>query len=366
MQPEIHRTILGRWVIGGCREMVPAGILDDSGPGLTGHLHSNRTRLLKLSDEQSDVFDRICENSVTSVLQERKAGAAEDSSWKTWLGRIAGDAQLLEYLVWHVGSIEDQQNDPAVREEVASQKAMYKQNLRRGMAEGWLHPAASAAIDKLDGVKIYIGDVFGTALEETLAYCTRGNGEIVFGCSTSIPTPPVYDGARLRVRQTAQHEFNHAVLGWLGVRWLNEAVTEHIAQVLQHDDRLERVDPDKRLNYMPPIYPWERRLLDHMLNAGSEPVPVELATLAYSEEPTGERRTLKIFGDAVNRSWAHAVPAGEQALGRLDLYVSRVERRHMLAGSTYQQAKRQAMVDVFRDIKADPEAVFRGILPSDG
>lgn len=367
IQPEVHSTTLGRWVIGGCREMVPAGILDAPGSGLSGRLDSSRIRLLKLTDEQSDMFDRICEGSVPEALQERKAGTAEaeGSSWKMWLGEIAGDAQLLEYLVWNVGSIEEQQNDPGVREEVAAQREMYKENLRRGMDEGWLHGAADAAIGKVDGVKVYIGDVFGTALEEIMAYCTRGNGEVIFGSATSIPAALPYKGTRLKVKLTAQHEFNHAVLGWLGPRWLNEAVTEHIAHVLQHDGRLERVDPDKRLNYGPPIYPGERRLLNHMLNAGSEPVPVELATLAYSEEPTGERTALHAFREAVNRAWAHAVPQGEQALGRLDLYVSRTERLNILGGLSYKKATAQAMTDVYSDIKADPEAVFRGVSPSE-
>lgn len=352
---DIHLTTLGRWVVG---EAVASGAQDIPLSLIKRHrMNSSRYRLRELDGEQVGMFDRICEASVPLPLKEVKANRADEDTWQNWLAESADDRQLLDYLVWHVATIQEQQRDPGIKQEIADQREKYKEGVRRGLTEGWLHPAAKAAVASVDGVGVYIGDVFGTALKETLAYYSREDGEVILGCATSIPVPGEYPQTRANVRRVIKHEFNHAVLGWLGVRWLNEALTEHIAQVMEHGN-LEGIEPNNRLNYAPPAYPGERRLLDFILNEGGEVVPVEMATLAYSEKLSGVFTARNAFSDAVDRAWEHVLPAGEHAFDMLDMYVGRLERRHKLDGLRPHKANEQALAQANHDIRHDPEAVF--------
>lgn len=358
--PEVHATTLGRFVVAGLLAMESGDLnVADQKTEIAYRIDSSRRHLsgLGLDDEDSQLFDKICAESVPEALQAAKAAEAAGSSWQQWLAEIAGDDQLLEYLKWHVSSIEQQQSNPNIRSEIAVQKSRYKENLARGLEEGWLHPAAAEASGRTDGIDVYIGDVFSTALENTLGYCMRGSDEVIIAGATSIPTPGSYAGVRSTIRQIGQHEFNHAVLGRLGVRWLNEAVTEHIAQVLQYGD-LEKVDPGKRFNYTPRRYEGERQLLDYLLREGHEAIPVELATLAYSEHHSDSREAFTEFKETFNRSWNHMTPDGDQALGQISMYIGSLENRYQVRG--VKKAAERAMETVRHDLHYQPEAVFSG------
>lgn len=356
--PDVYYTTLGRWPVAACNQAEAEGMLEDRRQELvTYRLNSSRNRLRRLKPDQIERFDEICDASVPAALREAKDG---DTSWQAWLVEHAADEQLLEYVRWHVTSIEDQQHDPAIRKEVAHQRAQYKEHFLRGVEEDWLHPGAARAIDAIDETKVFIGDVFQTWLAGTRGEHLRGRGEIIIAGADAIPEPGNYERTALLIKRIGRHELTH-VLGKLGVRWLNEATTEHIAQVLEHGE-LEELDPDKRPEDEEPFYVGERKLLRYVLQEGREKIPVELATRAYTEHLLESEETFYAFREAVDRAWNYMMPDGQGAFAQLNIYVGSLETRYLLRGLPSKQANEQAVADALRDIEYQPEIVFGGDL----
>jgi hypothetical protein len=354
--PDVYYTTLGRWPVAACNQAESEGMPEDRRQSLVAYrLNSSRNRLRRLKPDQSERFDEICDASVPEALQTAKAG---DTSWQDWLVEGATDEQLLEYVRWHVASIEEQQHDPSIRAEAALQRERFRENFLRGVEEGWLHPGAAGAIDTIDVTKVFIGDVFQTWLSGTRGEYLRGRGEIIIAGADAIPEPGVYEDTRLLMRRIKRHELMH-VMGRLGVRWLNEATTEHSAQALEHGD-LEELDPDKRPEDDEPIYVGERKLLRYVLQEGRERIPVELATLAYTEHLLASKDAFYTFRDAVDRAWNFMMPDGQGAFAQLNIYVGSLETRYLLQGLSSKEANEQAVAQALRDIGHQPETVFGG------
>jgi hypothetical protein len=354
--PDVYYTTLGRWPVAACNQAEAEGMPEDRRQTLVAYrLNSSRNRLRRLSPDQSERFDEICDASVPETLRGAKDG---DTSWQDWLVDGTTDEQLLEYARWHVASIEEQQHDPAIRAEVAVQRERFRERFLGGVEEGWLHPDAASAIDMIDGTKVYIGDVFQTWLAGTRGEHLSGRGEIIIAGADAIPVPGVYEATRLLIKRIGRHELMH-VMGKLGVRWLNEATTEHSAQVLEHGE-LEELDPDNRPEDDEPIYVDERKLLRYVLQEGRERIPVELATLAYTEHHLASKDAFYKFRDAVDRAWNFMMPDGQGAFAQLNIYVGSLERRYLLQGLPSKQANERAVAQALRDIEYQPETVFGG------
>lgn len=354
--PDVYYTTLGRWPVAACNQAEAEAMPEDRRQALVAYrLNSSRNRLRRLKPDQSERFDEICDASVPEVLRDAKAG---DTSWQAWLVEGATDEQLLEYVSWHVASIEEQQHDPAIRAEVASQRERFRETFLRGVEEGWLHTGAASAIDMIDETKVFIGDIFQTWLAGRRGEHLRGRGEIIIAGADAIPVPGVYEATRLLIKRIGRHELTH-VMGNLGARWLNEATTEHIAQALEHGE-LEELDPDNRPEDDDPIYVGERKLLRYVLQEGRERIPVELATLAYTEHLLASKEAFYKFRDAVDRAWGFMMPYGEGALTQLNIYVGSLETRYLLQGLPSKQANERAVAQALRDIECQPETVFGG------
>ena len=140
---------------------------------------------------------------------------------------------------------------------------------------------------------------------------------------------------------------------------MNEATTEHSAQVLEHGE-LEELDPDNRPEDDEPIYVGERKLLRYVLQEGREIIPVELATLAYTEHHLASKDAFYKFRDAVDRAWNFMMPDGQGAFAQLNIYVGSLETRYLLQGLPAKEANEQAVAQALRDIEYKPETVFGG------
>lgn len=354
--PDVYYTTLGRWPVAACNQAEAEGMPEDRRRELVAYrLNSSRNRLRRLKPDQSEKFDEICDASVPEALRTAKA---EDASWQDWLVEGATDEQLLEYVRWHVASIEEQQHDPAIRAEVALQRERFKERFLHGVEEGWLHPGAGQAIDAIDDTKFFIGDAFETWLAGSRGVYFRGRGEIIIAGADAIPVPGVYEATRLLIKRIGRHELFH-VMGSLGTRWINEATTEHGAQVLEHGE-LEELDPDNRPEDDQTFYVGERKLLRYVLQEGREKIPVELATLAYTEHLLPSKDAFYKFRDAVDRAWNFMMPDGQGAFAQLNIYVGSLESRYLLKGLPSKQAHEQAVADALRDIEYQPEVVFGG------
>lgn len=324
-------------------------------------LEKTRDKIAGLGEKQQGQFNFYCQTSAPNFLKGLKDDFEKDSEgmgWTSWLSTEASDDQLLNFLQWHTYAIEQLNRESEVTAEMDRERAEYKIAISIGIDEGWLHPDAHAAIDETDEVKMYVSDLFDTRFEDREGYYTHGSKVIIVGPVSAIPLTGDFSRITRSFPGTVKHELNHAVLGRFGSRWLNEAVTEHIAQVMNKGEP-EILRPDERTyNKYDPTYANERDLLHSVLNSGREQIPLTMAMRAYSEEgDSGEE--MKAFIDAIDRSWAHLAGEGESAYENLNKHINELEKQLREEGFSQISAGRQAAILVerlFRHQRISPSA----------
>ncbi|HEX5797547.1 MAG TPA: hypothetical protein VFX86_04110 [Candidatus Saccharimonadales bacterium] len=287
-----------------------------------------RERLHRLDTKERRLFEEYCGSITSPFLSKLKEDSDETRpmDWAGWLSEQADNGQLVNFLQWHNHAMEQVVQRPEIAKEIDRQKSEYKQGIAAGIAEGWLHPETQPAIELTDSIQVHAGDLFGTTFEEIGGYYRRGSREVVAAAIGVIPHDGDYEDIRKQFKRITKHELNHAVLGSFEVRWLDEAVTEHIAQVME-DGNPDKLSPWKRRYRPGGGYVHERDLLSILLEAGSEEIPVKMATRAYSElGDSGPERTA--FINAVNSSWSHLVPEGGNAYKNLNKYIEDLERHY--------------------------------------
>lgn len=293
-----------------------------------------RKKIAGLETRHAARFNWYCMSSAAPFIKMVKDGSDDPKktkalTWVEWLGREADDAQLLNFLQWHNHELDKLNKAPEVVEKVELQRQQYKQAVTLGVSEGWLHPSATTAVDAVDDIKIYVGDMFETHFQGADGYHRYGFQEVVVATVSKIPGGEEdFESIVRPLKWTVKHELNHAILGRFEPRWLNEALTEHIAQVMDYGEP-DDIDPDSRTyNKYGGSYQYERSLLRTVLAEGKENIPVRMAMLAYSDKST-DKETAKAFTDAVDRSWAHLVPEGQSALENLNYYIDALEEQLM-------------------------------------
>ncbi|HET7673684.1 MAG TPA: hypothetical protein VFK11_04200 [Candidatus Saccharimonadales bacterium] len=328
-------------------------------------LPGTRKSIADIEPDNIDFFDEYCEKTLPPYLRKVKAESAGGNTWHSWLTEQADDEQLMNFLQWNIYFTEQQQLDAEANHEIESEREEYKEGIRRGIEEGWLHDDALFAIDQVDNIAVVIGDVFDTQLKDRGGYHTRSTKFIVIGGATNLPAPGDYGSLYMNIKRTAKHEFNHAVLGEFGHRWINEALTEHIASVMKYG-QLERVAPNSRRDPFPGAYNEERELLDYLLKQGSREVPVELATRAYSEYPDEDVcYDREKFIDAIDDAWSHLVPEGTSAFIELSFHIESLEEKYVDEGMPPIKAGSRAAKEVLDGLKESPEELFSSIRPKE-
>lgn len=322
------------------------------GESIRQGLSDTRRRLSELDPESGKDWDRYCTMSVPAFLEGIKhAASGRDGSWAEWLSGEATDPQLLNFLQWHNHAMGELMTEPAIAGEVRRQKDEYKQALVIGMTEGWLHPEdAEAAIENVERVRVYPGDLFDTRFQGRAGYHMRGSGRVVAATVKTVAGGPHYEDIRRGFKRNAKHELNHAVFRGFDVRWLDEALTEHIAIVMECCESADVIDAWTRAVVRESTYHAERELLVVVLRDGAEDVPATMAMRAYSEYEDGDERAA--FKEAVDRSWAHLTPQGESAFDNLNRYMESLEEQIMeKTGCNMVSAGQQAAILTRRRFK---------------
>jgi hypothetical protein len=333
-------------------------------------LDAARGHLFDMSDGHQKLIDRYCMDGIVPedihrLMLDPDSGKPPDSYYN-WLRQEADYDQLLQFLEWHVGTIEQLQIEPHVVEAIEYQKEGYAIDVLKGIGAGWLHEDADSAVMAVDGVTVYIGDVFDHTLEDAGGYHERGKDHVVIsGTSRGV----FFLRPQMVVKNidfAGKHEFNHAVLGRLdliGGRWMDEAVTEHIVQVFEHgqDDVMH---PDKRDANRPQYaYDAELKFMADVLSLGADPVRVQAATLAYSEK--GQRGNYKLYlANAINSSWAKKVlTEGEASVPFLDgvnHHIGNLERQ--IKRANLQNHQKDANNKLMTKAEIQTQAVFQAHL----
>lgn len=280
LHSEAHTTTLGRAAVF-AMERNMAHVTNEQNEGeplpydlgiVSDMLQYTRKRLVRLNDFQASNLDDYLEQAAPGFLQSlqktwnQKPFDQEypgNGRWARWLAN-APNGQLLNFLQWHNDYMEIAQGNPILERAIETQKANYKRAIRQGVKKKWLHPDAAGAIELVDETKVFIGDVFELELTGVAGYHVQYTGELL-----------IADGRP----DVIAHELNHACLGEYGDKWLNEAITEHIAQVMRHGKVWILWPEDRRVrgSYVP-----ERELLEIFLTGGEKVIPIQLLTRRYS------------------------------------------------------------------------------------
>lgn len=332
------------------RQESPLAESYDSGTKV--HLEAARQTLLNLPETGQKYIERYCEKQAPDFFRTVKRGSGgENLSWTSWLGNAANDEQLLNFLQWHTDRLERQQTNPYTTRLIEKERAKYKAGLRLGIDKGWLHPDAQTALEEVEDIKVYLGDYFDTTMREWGGYHIRGSDRVVIASAHG----KKWQRRQLKkeIKRAANHEFNHAVLGELSSTWLDEAATEHIAQVIS-DGEPTVINPAKRSG-SDGAYVEERALLAALANKGRKKIPARLFTRAYSEK-TGysDNEELSL---AIEESWS--VPGAEIAASALlDRYVERLETEYEESGVSAMKAPALAAKKTRRDLRRRPWLIF--------
>lgn len=286
-------------------------------------LQGIRERVRALSPEHEELFETYCKSVTSPFLKEVKVTGAGDGGWAEWLAKRADNQQLLNFLEWHTDAIEKLVARRPIAKEIKHQKSRYAKNVARGVDEGWLHPDGLLLLDKVSASTVRLGDLFDTLFRNISGYHQRGSNEIVAAPVAAIPGDRKCKAIVRELKGTTAHELTH-IIGWLNPRWLNEAVTEHIVQVMERG-KPEQLSTWSRsslnLRYM-----MERNALALVLSGGNEHISPIIAMRAHTEAgDSGEE--VAAFAAAVDRSWRHLTPEGESAYSNLNAYIDAQETR---------------------------------------
>lgn len=324
-----------------------------------------RTHLKELDEQQKDILDGYLNTAATPFFRNVKEqnDLITNGTWADWLSDYADDEHFMNFLQWHVDLISQQQTDPKFMERVAELKNDYKAHIARGIQEGWLSEKAESAIDKVDDISVYVGDIFDTLVQGRSGYHIYDSDEIVIQQGGGESPDERRESVIKNADYTTIHELNHAVLGTEHIdtvvtshlmteRWINEALTEHIAEAFI-DGSPEVVTPGQRQKY-DATYDAERSLLAALLNQGGSVVDASFATRAYS----GNARDRAAFYDALNNSW------GISVLGAVNTHIRNLEEynaAHMQTPRNEITEFRIAEVSVrtaLSDLLQQPEVIF--------
>lgn len=354
---DIHHATLGRNAVQNaedkafCELTVGLGAIDDEFVSLD--LGDARKTINKLDSYHNNYIDNYCDKSAPSAIKRAKDLNYSDQHWKYYLTWKASDEQLLNFLQWNAHNIKRLQNDPEVLSEVETQKTEFKNSIASATASGWLHEDSLNSVKKTDDIKVYIGDAFDTYFRDCGGYYTPGNNWVVIaGERTNANNSSSTVG---QVRTALKHELCHATLGRFKLRWLNEAITEHIARSLSAGQE-SIVNPyDRRLDA--DIYTGEREILDLVLNGGKNKIPVKQATRAYSEQNSNDEK--ESFEKAINKSWDHVLPEGQSVVATIEAFIINHTYKFKSDGRRFAEAQKEAVAQALFELKYTPEQFFQ-------
>jgi len=313
-----------------------------------------RKSLSKIDQFHDNAIDVYCDQSAPETLKRGREAYVGSISWRSWLGQRATHAQLLNFSQWNTHNITRLQNDPEVMSAIEGGKTQYKENLSAAVVNGWLHPEALKSARGVDGTKVYIGDLFDTYCKDRAGYHVPGSSWVMIAGER---TNGNYNQGTIRnIRGLLGHELNHAVLGQFAHRWLNEAVTEHVAESLKYGQE-NILSPDRRRKPSG-VYDHERELLDTVLSRGKYKIPITEVTRVYSEQ---SRDSTQQLYKEVDDSWSDVLPEGELMIDLIESYITQRTKSMIKRGMRKSEAQDIAVeVASYRLRHGDIDTIIEG------
>lgn len=216
------------------------------------------------------------------------SGETDTADWLLASGTEQDDARFINFLQHYVHRREEAQSDELLKTQLELKKADWLTSLEHGVRSGWfqLTPDQLEEYDeKIKGLRVVYADRHDLDHQGRGGYAFLGDGYVVL--------PLNY----MDVNRVVKHEINHAVLGYFKPVWLNEAVTEHIAQVFDGHREMEDIDigahEHHRLQGHDRTYSYSRSLLYSLIGASKGQLKMTDFTLAYVDNLRGGEEKLE-------------------------------------------------------------------------
>lgn len=249
-------------------------------------------RTLQPSYLEQDVFEMqlftssppfIKELYLRDVLEAQELGI-DEPDMSTWLLETSehGDERLINYLKHHVNKVEKDQDNTELNNEFMREKREWLQGVDKGVEDGWLHPSANRVYKGIQSLVTRFADYFDLDAKERGGYSLRGRKYIVLGRNVS------------SIRHAAKHEMNHSLLGRLPDKWLDEAITEHIAQVINGQRDIEDLSHKSDQN-SDHTYRSARDVLLSLLELSDGKLKASDITRVYSDESATANAVNELF-----------------------------------------------------------------------
>jgi hypothetical protein len=314
----IHPNTLGRMVVEAANVEtiveVRAGQTDDEyTQGYRDYTEKRlaevRSDLAGLSETKKAVVENYVSSAAPAFIQGMRKNAS--ISWADWmtgegieLTDSASNRQLINFLQWHVGTIERQQANPLFNAELNYLRKLYKQCVRDAVEEGKLSEAAAHAVGNIDSTAVYVGDVFMTSMHGWGGLYDARKGDVAIKQAVAkAGSAQESEGLVDSLNHYFFHEETHAEIesfhagSPLNASWFREAMDEHISASLREGE-FDIVAPDERTSHGTK-YTSERHLLDAILNLGSSRINPTVAARAFS----GTLREQEDFLNMLDESW---------------------------------------------------------------
>lgn len=315
-----------------------------------------------IDEHYEDHFDGLFEIFVPSFVKQGYKESYEKGNLSTkrdWLVSEATDEQLANVAQHHIYAQSSLQRAPEVKEAIENQKEQFKNRVSAAVTNGWLHTDALLSVAKSDEVNIYIGDAFDTVYKGRSGYHDPEKNEIVvagrYGHKTGLKE------TTNNINNALKHELSHAVFTGFKEIWLNEAITEHIAQSLESGQENSLLPACRKRD--PGVYASERNLLWQVLDGGLNKISVFDVTRSYTSVPA--KNLQRDMHDKIDRSWRHVLPEGVSVTGFLENYVTYKQNRFIKKYKIDpRKARERAINGTSYRLAMDPVGLFDERVPA--
>ncbi|HSX36131.1 MAG TPA: hypothetical protein VLH84_04330 [Patescibacteria group bacterium] len=147
-------------------------------------------------------------------------------SWLADRTQGATDAQLFTFLERHIQHIEKLQAEPQAREVINKTKQQYMGNVQEMVQAGWLSTDALSTLGSARDVRVVIGDIWDTYLQNTHGYFVDHGGQvyITIAPGTGNREHDLYE----TIRRVLPHELGHLQFAEPDMPdWFHEGMMEH-------------------------------------------------------------------------------------------------------------------------------------------
>lgn len=329
-------------------EPIKEFIIDSADTGVMDELEKVSSSLLDIDKIGERTLEDYMEMHAPQFLKDVKASffKEEPTTWKDWMIRAPRE-QVLNILQWHNARIASLQSSPEIKATIATQKAAYAAAVKQLVEQGDLDLSCLDKLQVLDTVDVYVGDIFSTVMKGISGYHRPGTTYVVGAQGSGEQDEEAVRLTSLELEDVLFHEFNHALLGSFASRWLDEAITEHIALAMKYG-YIGVLDPANRAvdSY---VYSEERDLLALILQLGSDHVPLSRVLRAYS----GTLTDYYLMKTSIDRSLGC-----DDSLSAISRRIEELEETAIRKGQNKREAQCSALRTVRSDLLQQPQVIF--------